>query len=351
MPRPGGTRNRSRLLDGRPARGYSLGAIVDPDDPGRSAPTRNQPGGRSEQESQGSLRFWLEYRGHHFELREGLLNLGRSASCQLVLDDALVSRRHAQITVLADSVSVRDLGSANGVFVNGERVNGDRALRPGDRVLIGKQEILLRATLRSSLMADSSTHRFTAETLHGVDGSAIRQSLARAGSSAVKAQAPAPTPATGVPLDDDSGEATHQGDALELLGGVADKVLALGRGEEAERILSNYLHNMRDAAKSGDPPDARHAERAAHYAVKLAQATGRAHWVDFAFDLYRILQRPLPGPAVDQLYTVLRNVSGVSLPGLREYVAVLRAVQMRLGPAERFLVQRIEGLERLAALK
>ena len=278
------------------------------------------------------------------------MTIGRSASCQLVLDDALVSRRHAQITVLADSVSVRDLGSANGVFVNGERVNGDRALRAGDRILIGKQEILLRATLRSSLMADSSTHRFTAETLHGVDGAAIRQSLVGAGPSAAKAHAAA-TPATGIPLEDDSGEATHQGDALELLGGVADKVLALGRGEEAERILSNYLHNMKDAAKSGDPPDARHAERAAHYAVKLAQATGRAHWVDYSFDLFRILQRPLPTAAVDQLYTVLRNVSGVSLPGLREYVAVLRAVQMRLGPAERFLVQRIEGLERLAALK
>ena len=58
------------------------------------------------------MRFWLEYRGHHFELRQGLLNLGRSASCQLVLDDALVSRRHAQITVVADNVSVTDLGSA-----------------------------------------------------------------------------------------------------------------------------------------------------------------------------------------------------------------------------------------------
>ena len=319
---------------------------MDPDDSGRRTPSRH-PAGRAEPESPGSLRFWLEYRGHHFELREGLLSLGRSASCQLVLDDALVSRRHAQITVQADGVTIRDLASANGVFVNGERVNGDRVLRPGDRILIGKQEVMMRATLRSSLMADSSTHRFTAETLHGVDGSALRQSLA--GSQAAKAQAA--TPATGIPLEDESGESTHQGDALELLGGVADKVLALGRGEEAERILSNYLHNLREAAKSGDLPDARHAERAVHYAVKLAQGTGRAHWVDFAFDLYRILQRPLPGPTVDQLYTVLRNVSGVSLPGLREYVGVLRAAQMRLGPAERFLVQRIEGLERLAALR
>ena len=48
---------------------------------------------------------------------------------------------------------------------------------------------------------------------------------------------------------------------------------------------------------------------------------------------------------------MLRNVSALNLPELRGYVADLRANQEKLGPAERFLVQRIEGLERLAATK
>ncbi len=311
---------------------------MDPDDTGRGPQVGAQPKEQSERSS-APLRFSLEYGGHQFELNAGVLNLGRSASCQLVLDDALVSRRHASVNVTKESVSINDLGSANGVFVNGERVTGTRVLRPGDRILIGKQELIFRATLRSDAAPEGTAQRFNAETLHGLDVSALRAATPKAGSP------------IGAALHEESSEATHQGDALELLGGVADKVLALGRGEEAERILSNYLQNMRDSARTGDLPDARNAERAAHYAVKLAQGTGKARWVDYTFDLYRILQRPLPAATVDQLYNVLRNVAGVSLPGLREYVAVLRAAQPRLGPAERFLVQRIEGLERLAALK
>ena len=147
------------------------------------------------------------------------------------------------------------------------------------------------------------------------------------------------------PLDEDS---THQGDALELLGGVADKVLALGRGDEAERILAAYLKNMLDSARRGTVDPAM-AEKAAGYAVKLAGATGKGSWVDYAFDLYLLLERPLPGQVVDELYSVLRRTSGVNLGRLRAYVASLRAVRSRFGPADRFLTQRIEGLERLAS--
>jgi hypothetical protein len=284
----------------------------------------------------GGMRFWLEYRGHHFELRQGLMAIGRSASCQLVLDDALVSRRHAQIAISVDSATVSDLGSSNGVYVNGERLSKARSLAAGDRIVIGKQEMILRAAARTSLVPDSSAQRFTADTLHGVDARSFPRSSAGE---------------TTRSDEDDTSESTHKGDALELLGGVADKVLALGRGEEAERILANYLTTFRETARAGDLPEVKIAERAAEYAVKLAQATGKARWIDYTFDLFRLMQRPLPGALVDQLYTVLRNVSGVSLPGLRDYVATLRAVQGRLGPTDRFLVQRIEGLERLAALK
>jgi hypothetical protein len=62
------------------------------------------------------------------------------------------------------------------------------------------------------------------------------------------------------------------------------------------------------------------------------------------------LRRPLPGPVVDQLYSVLRSVSGVDLTLLRNYVALLQALQHSFGPTERFLVQRIEGLERIVML-
>jgi hypothetical protein len=92
-------------------------------------------------------------------------------------------------------------------------------------------------------------------------------------------------------------------------------------------------------------------EKAAGYAVKLAAATRKGQWVSYCFDLYRALRRPLPGPIIDQLYDVLRNVSDLSLVPLRSYAAALRAISNQLGPADRFLLHRIEGLERVASAK
>src|SRR6266550_1216619 len=71
--------------------------------------------------------------------------LGRDPSCDVVLDDDnLVSRRHAQIEV-DDSgrMVVRDLGSRNGTFVNGQRIEGPVVLVGGERIGIGDAEISL----------------------------------------------------------------------------------------------------------------------------------------------------------------------------------------------------------------
>ena len=95
------------------------------------------------------VRFWLEYQGHSLELRAGAVVVGRSSSCHVVLDDGLVSRRHAQFLVTAKVAAVEDFGSVNGVFVNGERISGQCPLRDGDRVQIGKQDFLFRSTTRA----------------------------------------------------------------------------------------------------------------------------------------------------------------------------------------------------------
>ena len=62
--------------------------------------------------------------------------VGRDPTCDLSHDDALLSRRHAEFIAGSDRVTVRDLGSRNGVFVNGLRA-AERTLEPGDVVQIG----------------------------------------------------------------------------------------------------------------------------------------------------------------------------------------------------------------------
>jgi predicted component of type VI protein secretion system len=63
------------------------------------------------------------------------LVLGRQAD--LVVDDPQVSRRHVVVRPAGDRLEVEDLGSLNGTWVNGARVDGTVRLAPGDRVRLG----------------------------------------------------------------------------------------------------------------------------------------------------------------------------------------------------------------------
>jgi predicted component of type VI protein secretion system len=271
------------------------------------------------------VRFWLEYQGHTLELRTGAVVVGRSSSCHVVLDDGLVSRRHAQFVVGAKTVIVEDFGSVNGVYLNGERISGPRNLRDGDRVQIGKQDFTLRSATKVVPAESTVTapERFSAETLHG---------------RTVPREALEP---------EKRDELTRRTDALDLLCGVADKVLALGRGDEAEKLLGTALGNMLRQLQSGGVVAPASAARAASYAVRIADATAKARWVDYCFELYSVLGRPLPGDVVDQLYVVLRKINGVAISGFRSYLEKLRAVAPSFSPTDRFVLQRIEGLERL----
>lgn len=64
------------------------------------------------------------------------LVIGRDPACDISVDDGLLSRRHAEFVAAASTVTVRDLGSRNGVFVNGTR-RAEQALELGDVVQIG----------------------------------------------------------------------------------------------------------------------------------------------------------------------------------------------------------------------
>jgi pSer/pThr/pTyr-binding forkhead associated (FHA) protein/subtilisin family serine protease len=73
-------------------------------------------------------------------LGPGLTTLGRSADNDVVIDSLLVSRRHARVECSGRRCTVEDLGSANGLFVNGKRVSRT-VLNPGDRLRLGDVEL------------------------------------------------------------------------------------------------------------------------------------------------------------------------------------------------------------------
>ncbi len=73
-----------------------------------------------------------------FELPEGrTLVVGRGGASDIAIYDPTISRRHAELTVGADGVRVKDLGSSNGTCINGARITAGR-LAPDDSVTFGK---------------------------------------------------------------------------------------------------------------------------------------------------------------------------------------------------------------------
>ncbi len=85
-----------------------------------------------------ALRFISgKYQGGEFSVREGQrIVVGRSSDLDMVLVEEMVSRRHARIEMHDGLIQIEDLGSTNGTFVNGEKVQRAE-LHEGDRVLIG----------------------------------------------------------------------------------------------------------------------------------------------------------------------------------------------------------------------
>jgi predicted component of type VI protein secretion system len=88
--------------------------------------------------------WFLQIDKRRVALSEGEFTIGRSRGCGVVLRDPSVSRGHALLCVSRGKVTLQDLGSSNGTFVNGKRLEGETPLAAGDRLVLGETELHLR---------------------------------------------------------------------------------------------------------------------------------------------------------------------------------------------------------------
>ena len=109
-----------------------------PHGPRTVAPRRTRPGDRP----------YLASRDDRFLLMGAINVVGRDDSGDIIFDDPGISRRHSEIRITTDGphliATVRDLGSTNGTFVNGERISSQR-LQDGDRVTFGRTTVVYHA--------------------------------------------------------------------------------------------------------------------------------------------------------------------------------------------------------------
>lgn len=80
--------------------------------------------------------------GSRFGLGDGTTSLGRDPRNDVFLDDVTVSRRHAEIRRRSSHVAIRDVGSFNGTYLNGARIETDAVLSDGDDLRIGRFRVV-----------------------------------------------------------------------------------------------------------------------------------------------------------------------------------------------------------------
>ena len=110
---------------------------VRPNAPVASAKTRKPPKGRGGRAARLVILEPKHRRGMAVAIA-GEITLGRDDSCTITIqDDSYVSTLHLRIYDYDGQPMVEDLGSTNGTFHNGNRLNGSKLLQPGDRIQVG----------------------------------------------------------------------------------------------------------------------------------------------------------------------------------------------------------------------
>jgi hypothetical protein len=242
-----------------------------------------------------SERSWLvRVGGADVPLKPGAYIIGRTNNCDVVLHSPNVSRRHARLVVSPLRVTIEDLGSQNGVFIEGQALApGPHPVDPGATITIGGIELsVLAAEPRRSPREDRVTIT-TERQLAGWD-------------------------------EEPSGVSTSQADALEMVGPLVDKALREGRIDDADSMLHAHLMNVLQSLRKRHYVREENIRRSARYALQLAAGTGSGRWVDYAFEVLTVVRMPLDEDLVKVLGPAVAKVPKFDAERVRAYVDAMK---------------------------
>jgi hypothetical protein len=282
------------------------------------------------------LRFLLQ----EFDLPRGITIIGRSLDCHLTIEDPLVSRQHARIMIDDSGATVEDMGSRNGVKVDGVAIKKPMALVDGMRLRIGTQDFLF-----CSVDVASKGHSKTTGVLRLCAN--CRMPYPREAPSCPNCEATEQTDEdtlTGVGPSEGA-HATRAWSA-QLLVEALDRALALGRVQDAERILRRATAQVEEVVESGAQVDAASLASLAARAAATTLASDDASWTLWVLDIYRRTALIPPADLVERFAEVATRHRTLVLGAV---TALLERLGNRSGrkPSQR----SIEALVRLEQVR
>ena len=279
-------------------------------------------------------RFRLRFLLQEIDLPQGDTVVGRSASCQVTLEDPLISREHARIRITGDRATIEDLGSRNGVLVGGAVIQGLHTLQDGDRVRIGTQEMVFCAGTPVAPKAGLS--RTTGFMCHCAEcGHPYPLELV---------ECPACGSSDRNEEDTLAGAPSSVRDwGLDLVVDALRRAQSMGRSDDIERILSHARLGIEQRIGNGQAVERPTLDAVADAAATLAATRGDATWGKWLLSVYASLGS-VPPRAVGQSLITLPLSERTSLAAAAR--RVVESVSSRGGPRheDRDSFERIEAL-------
>jgi hypothetical protein len=219
------------------------------------------------------VRFRLRVQLQEYELPFGATIVGRGVECNLSIADPLLSREHVEISTTVDRVTLRDLGSRNGTYVNGVRVVEPVELHHGDRIRFGSTEAVFGRTVtpRRDLVTTAGFRN-----CRKCGGAFVHQApcCPRCGEAA-------PHHAWEPPRTESQAKRDFW---LSLVIALLDKALSIFRYEEAEAVAARVAEKLEALRTSGKEVALEKLEEALCAVLRLARARGNAHWISWTLD-------------------------------------------------------------------
>ncbi|MCS6914424.1 MAG: FHA domain-containing protein [Myxococcales bacterium] len=299
-------------------------------------------------------RFWIRLRATEVHLPVGEVLIGRGPECFLRIDEPTVSRRHARLLISSEEVILEDLGSRNGSFINGIRAERPQRVRAGDVITIGTQRFVLESEIAPMEHLPTGRHRVVGPQ-QGAGGPApttveaaplpllsVGTSLGHCSRCGAPQGDAAICPRCGQvyrhEFSDPPTTSTGQPSAHQLFWALSDKVLAMGRLDEAERMMGPRLAELLERATAGEALPETLVAESVRRALRLAVATRSEAWLGWIFEFSRACRYRIPLVLLDELYAQIFAQRPALGSQIAAYAAMLPDDTLHL---------RLEALRRL----